>query len=398
MKKWLCTTLALCLILIPLFPPTVCMADDTHTVNGTDWTQVASPAEATVVGWSLRLTSDFALLFYIHAPKNCYSAGVTVNEERIGATYDKDSGLWVAAYRHISPERLTARCVAAPYYGGRNGVLTESDAITFSVADYAEYLLKRPDTDPSLRALLISLLNYGAAAQRFLSYYVNDPADRSLTAAERQPDTSRVFPTELIYGPESEEIGKIASVTAATLVIGRTVGFKIYVDIAGQEDLRINGGAGIDAYRDQLTPSEEAGMLAQHLYIEVSDTPDFQNAKRYPLKKCQGATDASSTSDAGLKMGYYALTDGLYGEELGTTFYIRLVRQSLGVTAPELSSGYMQYSVDLYAGRMLQQLQAQEDKNGMQTTGERRTEALLRALVAYGDAVTAYKAHLASLS
>ncbi len=121
------------------------------------------------------------------------------------------------------------------------GVKYFTDIIEYSPAVYAENKYNAPETTPELRKLVVSLVNYGAAAQRHFKYKTDLPMNSFLMADERLsdyvPEMTRpllsVDPNKLAGTPDSEFYTKIAK----SLIVEGTISIKIVVKTKETIDL-----------------------------------------------------------------------------------------------------------------------------------------------------------------
>lgn len=336
--------LLLCLILLTGVLPSAVFAAD-----------VARPA---VVEVGMSVGADFGIHFYVHAPEGVSEVGAYIGDVRVRGQ-KQESGLYRVSYRHLTPKQMTEILTAEPYYV-KSGHEIRGTACDFSVCDYATSLLAA-NPSPELRALLVAMLNYGTAAQRHFLHNLGNFANRNLSSDERSY-TARAYESHL-FALDGEPTQDTAEISGATLLVQNRVRFKIFVDVVGQEELRYNKGADPDEVVNGMTPEEEAAVLVEGYYVEISPNADFSDAIQYPLVKCSG------------NAGYRALTDGLYATEYSDAFYFRVV-------TPEGIGTAISYSVETYAAR----------QNAPNTTQGR----LMAAMILFGDAACAYEASLAA--
>lgn len=330
---------------------------------------------------SMRLSSDFGMVFTLEVPAGTTEAGVYVGDEKISGKATANAGEYTASFFHIRAWEMTVVYNVTPYAKTANGEIL-GDTRDLSVLDYATGMMASPACTPALRELLVSMLNYGAAAQALVGFNTARPANMNLSSADRwRFDTERPFPTELTRIGEATTAA--AELTGATLVLSEKVYLKVFISVAGQEKLRCNGGTGLPECA-AYSFAEEAAFLARHLRLEVATDPSFADARSFPLEKCGLSADtvtAGSRND-----GYFVKVPyGLFPTEYGQTFYFRVrAEDGVGYTFP--------YSAELYVGRTLLTLAKETEANGgKQTAANRRTERVARALIAFGDAVRAYE-------
>lgn len=130
------------------------------------------------IGLSYHMVLDKSILedasakvvFTIPDGENTYNMEILVND---AAEYDdlQVFSLNVAAAEMTSP--ITAKVVTAS---------GESDNLTYSVKQYADYILDHPDLYPREQTLVKKMLHYGAAAQLYFDHRSDDLANADLNA------------------------------------------------------------------------------------------------------------------------------------------------------------------------------------------------------------------------
>lgn len=317
MKKTLCLLLCFSLLCLPFFSGAA-----------------APEGKPTLVSTDLRISSDFSVGFVVEVPAGTVRAGVYVEGTDYRAVR-RDDGRYEVVYTGIAPDKLSREFSVVPYcvFGG---VVHRGSTYYFSVRDYAMRMILREDTSDDVREILVAALNFGAAAQRYLSYRKQNPANSYLTAELRRVPV-REYRSVLTNTPG--EVRLPAEISSASMVVKDAAAFKFYVAIAGQENLRENGGAGIPKFSD-YTPKREADLFSAPYLLEIADNPAFSESRTYPLQKLADSP------------GYLVVTEGIHAADYSTTFYVRL--QSV-----EGTGDVWQYSVESYASRNLSQMNAE---------------------------------------
>lgn len=344
MKKALCLLLSILFLLAPLGSFTVAAVELEVPV---------------VIGTRVSLGEDFTVRFYIRVPAGGENVRASVGGVTYNATPTEEEGVYVVTYPHVPLTAMTEELAVIPSCRLNNQVL-KGAAYGFSLRDYAMRLLAQDEVAPELRRVLVAMLNYGAAVQVYAAYRPSNLANDYLTAADRVI-TPREYVSAFAMGGEPTQ--NAATLASASMVIGKTASFIFYLNVAGQERLRMNGGSGFPEWQT-LSQEKEAAKLAEGIVVEVADNLAFENASSFPIEK------------AGYAEGYHCVSAGIYATEYGRPYYVR-VRTAEGV------SSVIAYSVETYVAR---NLDSAEDENN---------ERLLIAMIEYGDAVSAYRASLA---
>lgn len=119
-----------------------------------------------------------------------YSSKVSVwnvdNAENIipGCVYDSSMGYYYATSGGIEAKRLGDTMYLSVYCKMANGTYIYSKLASYSPKTYAYNQLKS-STDIRVKALMVSMLNYGAAAQNYFGYRTNALVNKDLTAAQK---------------------------------------------------------------------------------------------------------------------------------------------------------------------------------------------------------------------
>lgn len=308
-----------------------------------------------IVGSRVSLTEDMLTHFYMRMPEGGELPYLYVGGVRYEATETEEPGLYCATYPHFTLATMTEEVTVVPACR-MDGKMLKGDTYYFSVRDYAMRLLAA-EPEPALRRVLVSLLNFGAATQTYHEMRPYNLPNTYLPASDRMT-SARDYTSA--FSMTGEATQSTATLSGATLTVVGCASIKVYIEVAGQEQLRLNGGAGI-AGMEKLTPNAEAEKLVADIRLEVADNPAFENAASFRLSKLKKED------------GYAASTIGIFADRYSDIYYMRL-RTAEGV------SRVLIYSVESYAARAL----AGDMRNEEQ-------EPLLHAMMAYGDAVRAYR-------
>ena len=101
-----------------------------------------------------------------------------------GTTYDVNTGRYVASSQGIHAKNLGDTVYMACYAKLTDGSYTYTKLAPYSPAQYAASQLKN-SSNMKLKQLCAAMLNYGAEAQRFFGYNVENLANASLTEAQK---------------------------------------------------------------------------------------------------------------------------------------------------------------------------------------------------------------------
>lgn len=222
--------------------------------------------QATIV-----LSKDISILFYVadetlEGWENPYmeftkakydAAGAVIGYETQTVTeYIARDGYHIYAFRGINAAEMSS-LVTATLYAERNGALSSSSCVNYSVLTYATNLLSKT-TDENLKTLLVDMLNYGAAAQRYFGYNLAAPANGNLTQEQLAWGTQDIPAVtsccEIV--PQDNATVRFKS---ASLLLEEKVAIRYYLDLtayAGSaEDLELHV-----SYRD-LNGAEQTTVI-----------------------------------------------------------------------------------------------------------------------------------------
>jgi hypothetical protein len=251
---------------------------------------------------------------------------VTVSE------YTLSGDRYVFAFCGIVPQRMDDN-VYATLYGTRNGVSYVSDTVTYSISTYCYNMLNNSTvkSNVKLRRLLVDLLNYGAAAQKYTKYNTNKLVNAGLTETQKSWATG-----------ELRQLNDVLN-TAYKTIANPTVTWK---------------GAGLRMDDSVAIRVKLAAESIDGLTIKVTGA------------KIQTIT---ITSDEFVETtgGYYAYVTGLHAAQMSETLYLTVYDGNTPV------SNTLRYSIESYAY-----------KNHTSTTNN--LGELLTALMKYGDSARAY--------
>lgn len=119
-----------------------------------------------------------------------YSSKVAIwnvdNAENVipGCVYDDSSGYYYATSGGIEAKRLGDTLYLSVYCKMRDGTYVYSKLASYSPKTYAYNQLKS-SSDTKVKALMVSMLNYGAAAQSYFGYNTAYLVNKDLTAAQK---------------------------------------------------------------------------------------------------------------------------------------------------------------------------------------------------------------------
>ncbi|WP_455493185.1 M64 family metallopeptidase [Eubacterium sp.] len=106
-------------------------------------------------------------------------------EEKV-TQYKQDGNYYVFSYKGINPQLMNDKVTAVLHAKNSKGEYISPEKV-MSVREYAYTMLDRYSSDEhsKLRTLLVDLLNYGSATQKYVGYQTNNLANSDLTATQK---------------------------------------------------------------------------------------------------------------------------------------------------------------------------------------------------------------------
>ena len=149
-------------------------------------------------------------------------------EEKV-TSYKQDGNYYVFSYKGINPQLMNDKVTAVLHAKNGNEEYTSPEKV-MSVREYAYTMLDRYSSDEhsKLRTLLVDLLNYGSATQKYVGYQTDSLANSDLTATQKSwasKDTKefkniRNYDYKIISNP-------IVQWNSCGLVLGNAIMFKV---------------------------------------------------------------------------------------------------------------------------------------------------------------------------
>jgi hypothetical protein len=227
----------------------------------------------------------------------------------------------------ISAEKLGDEIYLCVYAELDDGTVIYSDVVTYSVKSYAYGKLADSKTDASLKALLVSLLNYGAAAQVYFGYNTDALVNANLTA--EQQALAAAYSTDMVK-PVAQPTGDKVAAFAAN------GGFN-----ARSASARFESAFGISYL---MTGSVEAAGDEATLYFWTEE--QFNALDTLNADNCTGSV--AMTLDHGAFTGFVG---GIAAKDINDTIYAATVYT--GTDGVTYSTGVLAYSLGAYCANMV---------------------------------------------
>ncbi|MBR3046070.1 MAG: BspA family leucine-rich repeat surface protein [Oscillospiraceae bacterium] len=143
----------------------------------------------------------------------------------------EDSGYgdeYVFVYQNIAAKEMVSE-VYASISAEKDGKGYISQIDKYSVSTYAMNKLNKPDTKSGLKTLLVDMLNYGSAAQTYFNYNTGNPANSTLTAAQRKLGTNAFSLNITSDASETKISSPKAQFSGKNLLLGNNVALVFYM-------------------------------------------------------------------------------------------------------------------------------------------------------------------------
>jgi len=210
-------------------------------------------------GYSLSLEGDIGVKFYLrfndvdslsNDAKMLFTiSSIDGQKSRTSEVYVKpqsDSGRSVATndgdyyvFKCLVNAKEMTSIITAQIVDGEN----KGSAYTYTVQDYAKYILERPGKFGKEQDLIKTMLNYGCACQVYFDYNLDNPANRILSTDDQ--DYGFLNSSDINAGPCPEDLtieGTDIKIAKASLVLNTTSVIKLYITGANENTVFKYGG------------------------------------------------------------------------------------------------------------------------------------------------------------
>lgn len=288
---------------------------------------------------SLLLTDSLAVSFKISKTKMAEGSYTdpyvvfTFRNEVITVTrYTETADHYVFTLQDIAPHMMTEVITAVPY-ATCYGKVCEGITLEYSVATYCYNMLGKcaDDSYAELRTLLVDLLGYGEAAQRYMNNKLDKLATAQLTDAQRAWGTQ--VNRELTTVQDTKYVERENATVhwkSAGLSLQESVAFRFKIDAAN-----------VDGLSMRVVNENGIYTIPSSLFVKTAD-------------------------------GYYVYFDNLNASDLSTTTYVTIYDANGPI------SNTFSYSAESYAYSMKSK-----------STDEKLIN-LIDAMMRYGDSAKAY--------
>ena len=143
-------------------------------------------ADTAITGANVVLTNNFNVNFYAEVQEGVQDVSMQFvsgsKNETVKGTLQED-GSWRFVCEDLLPQTIVNE-ISATLNVKINGK-TVSQKMTYSIRQYCENMLEKDSTPLALKTLLVDMLFYGEAAQKYANYKTDDLATKNLTDEQR---------------------------------------------------------------------------------------------------------------------------------------------------------------------------------------------------------------------
>ena len=149
-------------------------------------------------------------------------------EEKV-TSYKQDGNYYVFSYKGINPQLMNDKVTAVLHAKNSKEEYTSPEKV-MSVREYAYTMLDRYSSDEhsKLRTLLVDLLNYGSATQKYVGYQTDNLANSDLTVTQKSWASKDTKEFKNIRNYDYKTISKpTVQWNSCGLVLGNAIMFKV---------------------------------------------------------------------------------------------------------------------------------------------------------------------------
>jgi predicted nucleic acid-binding protein len=248
-------------------------------------------------------------------------SGTISNADYITPGYTTSGQYYIVHSNGISAKNLSDNYYYKVYAKLSDGTYVYSSMKSYNAVKYANTILGNASSNAKLKAAVVAMLNYGAAAQVQFDYKTDALMNAGLTAEQKalvkDYDASMISPIETV---DSNKAGEFATKYAS----------------ARSVSISLKGAFAINYY---LTASKavDSGMTLYY-WTEA----DYKAATKLTTANATGSVVMDATGTANQ---FKAAVEGISAKQIDETIFVVGVYESNGVT---YSTGVLAYSLGKY--------------------------------------------------
>lgn len=240
-----------------------------------------------------------------------------------GATYDAASGRYIVRSKGIRPAQLSDTLYFKVYIRLTDGSYLYSKLLNYSPKTYANNMLNSTAASSKLKALMVAMLNYGAAAQTYFSYKPYNLMNSGLTQQQK----------EMVSGYDPAMVNSLPKPDALkTGIFANSGGYS-----SKKPAVSFEGAFSINYF---FTPSNPATSMKLYYWTQ----------KDYESVTTLSPNNATGSIRMTLENGVYtAAIDQIPAKELNSGIYVAAGYSYGGVN---YCTGVLPYSIGAYCASM----------------------------------------------
>ena len=251
----------------------------------------------------------------------------------LGATYNSSTGRYLISTKGIPAKKLGDTVYMKLYVKLANGNYVYSKLFSYSPKTYATNQLAN-SSDATLKALMVSMLNYASAAQTYFSYKPYSLANNGLTATQKAYASS--YSSSMIPASSTVSSSKIG-------IFGNTGGFSKRIPAVSFDSAFSVEYFFTPAY----TPS---GSVTLYYWTQA----DYNAVSVLKASNASGKIQMTLTSDG----AYHATISGIAAKDINQTIYVAAGYKS-GST--NHCTGVLPYSIGTYCASQVSKATAAKE-------------------------------------
>ena len=240
-----------------------------------------------------------------------------------GATYDATVDRYIVRSQGIRPQQLSDTLYFKIYIRLSDGSYLYTKLLNYSPKTYATNMLNSTASSASLKALMVAMLNYGAAAQTYFSYKPYNLMNSSLTAEQKAMVSS--YSASMVNSLPKPDALK-------TGIFSNSGGYS-----AKKPAVSFEGAFSINYF---FTPSNTASSMKMYYWTQE----DYEAVTTLSPNNATGSI--KMTNEDGV---YTAVIDQIPAKELNSGIYVAAGYSYGGVS---YCTGVLPYSIGAYCASM----------------------------------------------
>lgn len=218
--------------------------------------------------------------------------------------YKINGNYYVFKYNNIAAKEM-GDTVKATLYAVKDGVKYSNNTVGYSILKYATNLLGKSTTNPKFKTVLVDMLNYGSAAQKYFNYNASNLVNAGLTEEQKALASWNGTDIELNTVKSYERLeNEKAKFNSISLLFEDVITIKYILDLSSYTDdmselsfvIRYKDSLGYD--REKVVPFSEFVNNGNFYTVSFTDIPvkDMSIEVKATIYKNYGDMDSTQVS------------------------------------------------------------------------------------------------------